>query len=60
MWHKHLNPTGPSGKKFLILPTQDIYFIFTDVITNSYIFPVQDLMFGFYSRDAMCLLRGAH
>jgi hypothetical protein len=50
----------PSGKNFHILPTQGIYFLFMDVITNSYIFPIQGLIFVLYNREAICLLRGTY
>ena len=43
---------------FYVLPTQCIYVICVDLITNSHYFTVQHWLVGFYNWDGVCLLRG--
>jgi len=60
-----LNPLKLSGTttrfnihKVYVLPTQYTYVFCVDLRTNSYYFPIQHYLTGFYNRDGVCLLRG--
>jgi hypothetical protein len=44
-------------QKLYVLPTQCIDVFFVDLRTNSYYFPIQHWLIGFYNRDGVCLLR---
>jgi hypothetical protein len=41
-----------------VLPTRLIYVFCVDLGTNSYYFPIQHSLTGFYNLDGVCLLRG--
>jgi hypothetical protein len=42
------------------LPTDCIKVFYKYLRTNSYYFPVQNLLTGFHNRDGKCLLRGTN
>jgi len=46
-------------QQFYVLPTHCIYVFCVDLRTNSYYFPIQHSLTGFYKQDAVRLLRGA-
>jgi len=45
-------------QQFYALSTQFIYVFCVDLGTNSYYFPIQHKLTGFYNPDEKCLLRG--
>ena len=53
-----LFPTRFNTHKPYVLPTQHICVFYVDLRTNSYYFPIQQWLTGFYNRDGLCLLRG--
>ena len=44
--------------QFYVLPTRCIYVFCVDLRTNSYYFPIQHQLTGFYNQDGVSLLRG--